>query len=127
MGWLGTAVCSTPLRWFASASSMRRVLFALAAVCAGTFVLASCVADPPPRIGTAVAGDSQATVTWQPPVAALSPVTGYRVTPWIGSTRQTPIVFNSTATTQVVTGLTDGVTYTFTVVAINARGDESAS
>jgi hypothetical protein len=48
------------------------------------------------------------------------------VTPWIGFERQTPVVFDSTATTQTVTGLTNGVAYTFTVHALNASGDDSA-
>ncbi len=104
-----------------------RVSLAVLAVGVGGLGLSGCVADPPPRIGTAVAGDSQATVTWQEPLAAPSPITAYVVTPWIGFVRQTPVVFNSTATTQVVTGLANGTTYTFTVVAINARGDETAS
>src|SRR5262249_38374752 len=85
-----------------------------------------CVADPPPIMGTATAGDAQAVVSWQPPLAAPATITSYVVTPWIGFTRQTPVVFNSAATTQTVTGLTNGVTYTFTVHAGNADGSDSA-
>jgi hypothetical protein len=36
-------------------------------------------------------------------------------------------VFNSTATTQTVTGLTNGVTYTFSVRALDADGNETAA
>jgi len=89
--------------------------------------LSACVADSPPLIGTAVRGDGQATVTWQAPVAAPVPITAYVVTPWIGSVAQSPVTFNSTATTQNVTGLTNGTTYTFTVRAVNALGNDSAS
>jgi hypothetical protein len=89
--------------------------------------LSACVADPPPTIGTATAGDEQAVVSWQPPLAAPAPITAYVVTPWIGFTRQTSVVFNSPATTQTVVGLTNGVAYGFTVKAINALGNDSAS
>jgi hypothetical protein len=47
---------------------------------------------------------------------------GYVVTPYVGTAAQSPRVYNSTATTQVVTGLKNGTTYTFTVAAKNARG-----
>jgi hypothetical protein len=36
------------------------------------------------------------------------------------------VVFDSTATTEMVTGLTNGVTYTFTVHAVHADGHVSA-
>jgi Fibronectin type III domain len=89
--------------------------------------LTGCVADPPPLIGTAVAGDSQAVVSWQPPLAFPAPITAYVVTPYVGPVAQPSVQFNSTATTETVTGLTNGTTYTFTVTAINALGDESTS
>jgi alpha-tubulin suppressor-like RCC1 family protein len=66
-------------------------------------------------------------VSWQAPLGIPFPITAYEVTPWIGQVRQNPIRFNSTATTQTVTGLTNGATYTFTVVAINTLGSDSAS
>jgi hypothetical protein len=40
----------------------------------------------------------------------------------IGGIAQTPVTFASTATTQNVTGLTNGTAYTFTVAAINGAG-----
>ena len=51
-----------------------------------------------------------------------SAITGYVVTPYIASVAQTPVPFNSTATTQTVTGLTNTKTYTFRVAAKNASG-----
>jgi hypothetical protein len=44
------------------------------------------------------------------------------ITPYIGTTQQTATTFNSTATVETVTGLTNGTTYTFTVAAKNAHG-----
>jgi hypothetical protein len=77
----------------------------------------------PPTIGTAVAGDGQATLFWTAPtVDNGSPITGYAVTPSIDGVAQPPVTFDSTATTQTVTGLTNGSPYTFTVAAINAFG-----
>jgi Fibronectin type III domain/Neocarzinostatin family len=77
----------------------------------------------PPTIGTAVAGDGQATLFWTAPtVDNGSSITGYAVTPSIDGVAQPPVTFDSTATTQTVTGLVNGVAYTFTVAAINAFG-----
>ena len=44
------------------------------------------------------------------------------VTPYIGGVAQATQTFNSTATTETVTGLTNGTAYTFTVAAINGVG-----
>ena len=84
-----------------------------------------------PTIGTATyAGNQSATVKWTAPAALAGtqpPLTGYVVTPYIGTTAQTPQTFNSTATTETVTGLTAGQTYSFAVQAINANGAGTAS
>jgi len=44
------------------------------------------------------------------------------ITPYVGSVAQAPQTFSSTATSQVITGLTTGTTYTFKVAAINGVG-----
>jgi len=76
-----------------------------------------------PTIGTALAGNGEATVTWAPPALdGGSAITGYVVTPYIGYYPLPPQTFASTATTQVVTGLTDGTRYRFRVQAVNAVG-----
>src|SRR5262249_42507854 len=87
----------------------------LASVAGGLMLLTGCVADPPPRTGLAAGGNGRATVSWQEPLAAPFPITGYVVTPVIGNVVQSPRVFNSTATAEVVTGLSNGTTYTFMV------------
>ncbi len=76
-----------------------------------------------PTIGTAVAGNGNATVSWTAPASdGGSPISGYVVTPYIGYFPLSPQTFTSTATTQVVTGLTNGTTYRFRVQAINGVG-----
>lgn len=75
-----------------------------------------------PPTASAVPGVASATVKWTVPADNGSPITGYVVTPYLGATAQAPRVFNSTATQQVVTGLTSGAQYTFRVAAVNAVG-----
>ena len=78
----------------------------------------------PPTGAVATAGDGQATVSWTPPVFnGGSAITGYTVTSDpAGGTAST---LGATSTT--VTGLTDGVSYTFSVVATNVVGPSNAS
>jgi photosystem II stability/assembly factor-like uncharacterized protein len=72
---------------------------------------------------SAIGGDAQATLTWSAPVDdGGSPITAYQVTPYLGVIAQTPITFNSNATTQVVAGLTNNKSYTFRVAAKNLIG-----
>ncbi len=81
-----------------------------------------------PTIGTATRGNASATVTWTAPSNnGGSAITGYVVTPYIGGTAQTSQTFNSTATSETVTGLTNGTAYTFTVAAINIIGTSAQS
>ncbi|MCU1370617.1 MAG: Alkaline phosphatase [Ilumatobacteraceae bacterium] len=84
-----------------------------------------------PTAVTGTPGDTAVSLSWNTPASdGGSPITGYTVTPSIGATAQTPVVFNSTATAQSITGLTNGTAYTFKVKATNAAGtgaDSAAS
>ena len=81
-----------------------------------------------PTIGTVTAGSKSATVRWTAPSSTGgSAITGYVVTPYVNGVAQTAQTFNSTATTEVATGLTTGTTYTFKVAAINAVGTGTQS
>ena len=70
----------------------------------------------PGQVGNvgATAGYASASLTWSAPTSG-GPVTTYTITPYIGSTAQTPttITGNPAPTTGVVSGLTNGTTYTF--------------
>ncbi|HEU5043332.1 MAG TPA: N,N-dimethylformamidase beta subunit family domain-containing protein, partial [Nocardioidaceae bacterium] len=82
---------------------------------------------------TATAGNGSAAVTWTAPADnGGSSISKFAVTPYIGTTAQTPVTVTGTppATSTTVTGLTNGTTYTFTVSATNVTGtgpDSSAS
>jgi hypothetical protein len=88
----------------------------------------SVVASPPgaPTIGTASAGNASATVRWTPPADdGGSEITGYQVRvvnaatqAQVGSLRPA----SATATSLLVTGLTNGTAYQFQVAAVNAAG-----
>lgn len=78
-----------------------------------------------PTGAAAVAADSQATVSWVPPVSnGNATITSYTVTARINGvpTANTATTPNGTTTSAVVTGLTNGTIYTFTVHATNSKG-----
>jgi titin len=75
-----------------------------------------------------ISGNTVVALSWTAPASdGGSAVTGYVVTPWIGGVAQIPVAFSSTATTQNVTGLTNGTAYTFTVATLNGVGTGSGS
>jgi len=81
-----------------------------------------------PAIAGAIAGDGAVSLSWTAPASTGgSPITGYAVVPYIGTKAQPARTFASTATTQLITGLTNGTTYRFRVRAVNAAGTGVAS
>ena len=82
----------------------------------------------PPGTPSAQPGNGNATVSWTaPPSNGGAPITGYIVTPYAGFTAQPAHTFNSAALSEVISGLTNGRTYTFVVVAKNGIGAGPAS
>lgn len=76
-----------------------------------------------PTIGTATAGDTQASVTFATPASTGgAAITGYTATANPGGATGT-----AAASPISVTGLTNGVSYTFTVTATNSAGTGAAS
>ncbi len=70
----------------------------------------------------AAPGNAQATVTWSAANNNGSPITSYIVTPFVGNVPRAAHTFNSNATSAVVTGLTNGQSYTFMVRARSTAG-----
>jgi hypothetical protein len=76
-----------------------------------------------PTARTASPGNQQATVTWLAPLSdGGSPITTYRITPYENGVAQTSRTFNTTATTETITGLRPGRRDTFTISATNSKG-----
>jgi hypothetical protein len=77
---------------------------------------------------TASPASSEALVSWSAPSSTGgSALTSYTVTPYIGSSAQTPVQESASSTSATITGLTNGSAYTFKVVASNGVGPSSAS
>jgi hypothetical protein len=85
----------------------------------------------PPSAPTEVSASpatQQAQVSWSAPSNnGGGAITGYTVTPYVGSVAQTPDEVSASKTTAVVKGLTNGISYTFTVTAANSAGSGAAS
>jgi murein DD-endopeptidase MepM/ murein hydrolase activator NlpD len=74
---------------------------------------------------TAVAGNASAAVSWQPPsFDGGSPIANYAVTSNPGGTR---VTVPGSQTSATVTGLSNGTSYAFTVIATNGLGAVGAS
>jgi hypothetical protein len=75
----------------------------------------------------AAASPGTATVSWTAPSSNACSISSYTVTPFIGSTSQTSTPIPGSATSGMITGLTFGTIYTFTVTANNAFGPGTES
>ncbi|MBG0738894.1 fibronectin type III domain-containing protein [Paeniglutamicibacter antarcticus] len=73
--------------------------------------------------------DSTATVQWTPPTLGSAGVTAYTITPYQGATALASVTVtgNPPAATAVITGLTNGTVYTFTVRSTNPLGSSPES
>jgi hypothetical protein len=75
-----------------------------------------------PTIGSATAGNGEATVTFTAPSFSKLPITSYTVTSSPGGLTGT-----GSSSPITVTGLSNGTAYTFSVTATNANGTSAAS
>ncbi|MBN8794051.1 MAG: fibronectin type III domain-containing protein [Stenotrophomonas nitritireducens] len=93
-----------------------------------THTVAIPTAPGAPTIGTATAGDAQATVTFTAPASdGGSAITTYTATPSPAVPGGPFTCAGPAACTITVTGLTNGTAYTFTVTATNGTGTSAAS
>jgi Domain of unknown function (DUF4082)/Fibronectin type III domain/Bacterial Ig domain len=82
----------------------------------------------PPTAVSAAAAASKALVRWTAPSSeGGGPITGYTVTPYIGTTAQTPVNVSPPATSTTLTGLANGTSYTYKVTATNSVGTSEPS
>ena len=99
--------------------------------CGGSSAQATTAATAPgaPRSVYAVPyGNGGALLKWKVPTSnGGSPITGYVVTPYKAGVAQSPVAFNATSTSRVVTSLRNGKSYRFRVAARNAIGKGAGS
>jgi hypothetical protein len=91
------------------------------------FLPASAAAPEAPEAVAAAAASKQVEVSWKAPGSSAGPITSYKITPYVGSTAQSPLTASGSASSLIVGGLTNGTAYTFKVSASNERGEGEAS
>ena len=136
---LATGASNPPLHAIANSTDVNGVYsyggtstFPTASYRASNYAVDVTFAVPlPGAVGTVTAneaGSTSAFVSWNAP-ASGGPPSGYRITPYRGTTAQTPTTVTGTppVTTKKITGLTTGAAYTFTVQALNSSGSGPAS
>jgi hypothetical protein len=76
-----------------------------------------------PTAVTATAGHTSVTLHWTAPANnGTAAVNGYVITPYVSGVPKPAHAYNTTATTETITGLTTGTSYTFKVAAKNTIG-----
>ncbi|MGA2010453.1 MAG: DUF4082 domain-containing protein, partial [Solirubrobacteraceae bacterium] len=121
---------TTPaMNHFATPSASDGLLFFGAGQTVEAYTLGPNAPSPSPLDVTSSPASGQALVSWiDPTTTGGATISGYTITPYIGNTAQTPVqVSGGTATSAVVSGLTDGTSYTFTVAAVESTGASPAS
>ena len=118
--------------WKAAAVAFCAAALLIAPGVGGPSSSAAAVPNAPTR-AYAVSGLSQAVVTWKAPAPVTGvQITGYEVIPYIppnaeGVTAGPVFTFHSTATTETLSPLGNGIAYTFTVEALSAGGASAPS
>ena len=114
--------CTTT--WFAPADRITDSYPGSLTSAAITATIIGTLPSAPSSAGTpsATLTGSTATLTWTAPTSpGSSPITGYSVLPYLGGAPQAAQTFNTTATTENITGLGVG-SWTFTVAAVTLAG-----
>jgi RHS repeat-associated protein len=86
-----------------------------------TLVAPSSVPGAPGGV-TAIGGNDEATVSWQPAAVNGTAITGYTVTAYRAGAAVSTASVGGSATSAIMSGLTNGTAYTFSVEASNADG-----
>ncbi|MBB5476092.1 beta strand repeat-containing protein [Micromonospora parathelypteridis] len=117
------SISSMPAR--SSAATVNVTVVTRGVAAAASYVYTDVPATP--AAPTATAGLANATVNWTAPASNGSPITSYIVTPIRNGVAQTPITYDTSTTSRVISGLTLGASYTFTVAAVNSIGTSATS